>query len=256
MKCRVHSIYRHPLKGLTPESLDTVELQSNSGIPNDRRFAIAITSAAKEKASTKWMPKSNFLTLQKYERLAQLKTRFYDETETLCIFRENQEITRGKITNRIGRSTLEEFFNAFMKKDTSSQPKLVEAIGGPTFSDYNKPVISILNLESVKDLERVTREKINPLRFRANIWLEGIKPWLEFEWVQKQIKVGDASLYVTDLIGRCAAINVNPNTGVRDHNILKALHSGYNHTNLGIYTNVDTPGVIKVGDTLEPLAGL
>ena len=251
MTIRVKSIYRHPVKGLTPELVEAVKLTPGRGIPNDRRFALALSSTAKELASTKWVAKSNFLTLQKNERLAKLETRFDDKTETLSVARGGHQVARCKLTNRIGRTAIEDFFSTFFKGDALGRPKLIEASGNHILSDCSSPVVSVLNLSSIKDLERVTQRTVDPLRFRANIWLEGIAPWIEFEWIKKRITIGNVSLTVTDRIDRCAAVNVNPATGERDHNIVKALKMGYLHLDFGVYMKVASSGIIKVGDAVK-----
>ncbi|MDD9876851.1 MAG: MOSC domain-containing protein [Magnetovibrio sp.] len=250
MPITVHSIYRHPLKGLTPEAMDSVELSPGQAIANDRRFALALGSTPTETAATEWLPKTSFLMLARHERLAQLETRFDDETETLSVLRQGKQVARGKLTDRIGRTTIEEFFAAFMKDESRGRPKVVEAADGHVLSDHNAPVISILNLASAKDLERVTQKPVDPLRFRANIWIEGTAPWHEFEWIDKQITIGGATLTVTARIDRCAATNVNPATAERDLNIPKALQMGYRHVDFGVYARVDQAGTVKPGDTL------
>jgi len=250
MTITVNSIYRHPVKGLTPESMDSVQLQPGQAIPNDRRFALALGSTPIEAAATEWMSKTHFLMLQRNERLAQLETRFDDETDTLSVLRGGRQVTRSKLTDPMGRATIEEFFSAFMKEECRGRARLVEAAGGHVLSDHNAPVVSILNLASVKDIERVTKKPVDPLRFRANIWLEGTAPWHEFEWIDKQITVGDVRMTVTARIDRCAAINVNPANAERDQNILKALQMGFRHIDVGVYARVEEAGTIRVGDEL------
>ena len=248
----VNSIYRHPVKGLTPETLEAVELMPGRAIPNDRRFALASGITYTETVGTEWMPKSNFLMLQKNERLAQLETQFDDKTDTFSVLRKGKQVVRGKLTDRIGRGTIEDFFDAFMKDEARGRPKLIEASSPHVFSDHDAPVISILNLASVKDIERVTQQPVEPRRFRANIWLEGIAPWHEFEWIDKQITIGDVRLIVTARIERCAAINVNPKTAKRDQNIVKALQIGLHHIDVGVYARVESAGTIRPGDPLIP----
>ena len=248
---RVHSIYRHPVKGLTPESLNTVTLKPGQAIPNDRRFALALGSTPTESASTKWMSKSNFLMLQKNERLAQLKTSFDDETDTLRVRQGEHTLATGKLTDRVGRSTIENFFGAFMNNDAQGQPKVVEAAFNHVLSDHATPVVSIINLSSLRDIERITQSVLDPLRFRANIWLDGIPPWAEFEWINKKILIGTVYFTFIGRIDRCAAVNVNPETGARDQNIIKALKRDYQHVDFGIFGEAETAGTIKVGDGLS-----
>ena len=252
MTITVHSIYRHPVKGLTPEALEAVELIPGRAIPNDRRYALALGTTHTGTAGMEWMPKTNFLMLQKNERLAQLETQLDDKTDTFNVLRKGKQVARGKLTDSIGRGNIEDFFDAFMKDESHGRPKLIKASGTHMFSDHDAPVISILNLASVKDVERVTQQPIEPRRFRANIWLEGIAPWHEFEWIDEQITIGDVRLTVTARIDRCAAINVNPTTAERDQNIIKALQMGFRHIDVGVYARVETSGTIRPGDPLTP----
>jgi uncharacterized protein YcbX len=129
-------------------------------------------------------------------------------------------------------------------------PHLVEA-PGHMFSDTRDKVVSIINLASVHDLERVVRQPVEPLRFRANLYIEGAPAWSEFEWVGKDIAIGDARLTVTKRIDRCAATNVNPETAERDRNIPRALQRGFGHIDMGVYAKVVTGGTIATGDSLS-----
>ena len=121
-------------------------------------------------------------------------------------------MARSKHTDRIGRGTIEDFSGAFMKDEVLGRPKLLEAADPHVLSKHTAPVISILNLASVNDIERVTQKPIDSHRFRANVWLKGAKPWQEFDWFNKQITIGDLHPTVTESIGRRAVINVNPKT--------------------------------------------
>ena len=44
-------------------------------------------------------------------------------------------------------------------------------------------VLSLINLATVKSLSEQWGVDINPLRFRANFYVDGARPWEEFEWI-------------------------------------------------------------------------
>jgi uncharacterized protein len=251
MMTTLSNIYRHPVKSLTPEPLQQVDLTPGRALPNDRRFALLLGSTPNDGAATEWMPKTKFLALMRSEKLAALETHFDDATDTLTILRRGKQVTRGKLTDRIGRVSIEEFFDAYMGAEAQGRPKVVEAAGDHVLSDHASPVLSILNLASVKDLERVTKKPVDPLRFRANLWLDGLDPWEEFKWLERDLSIGGAKLTVTERINRCAATNVNPETAERDLNIPKALQMGFGHVDMGIYAKVIGAGMIKAGDSVE-----
>ena len=57
-------------------------------------------------------------------------------------------------------------------------------------------------------------------------------------------------------IQRCAATDVDPDTGIRDLTIPKTLLENFDHTDCGIYAEVIAAGDITIGDALrEATAG-
>ena len=96
-------------------------------------------------------------------------------------------------------------------------------------------------------------QTVDPLRFRANIYIDGIAPWREFDWLERELMVGeDVVLRVFKRTQRCAATNVDPATGERDLQIPRALHSAFGHADMGIYATVAAGGGIAVGQAVTP----
>jgi uncharacterized protein len=252
MSINIASIYRYPVKGLTPEPLQRVTLSPGEGLPQDRRFAIAHGSTRIDPSAPTWMPKTNFLMLARNERLARLRTRFDDASGILTIQRDGKTVASANITETAGRTVIEQFFAAYMAEESRGAPKLVEA-PGHMFSDTAAKVVSIIGLESVRDVERVVRAPVDPRRFRANIYIEGGRPWEEFDWPGRELRIGAVRLKVAKKINRCAATNVDPETGQRDLNIPLALQRGFQHIDVGIYAEVLDGGSIAPGDTLTIL---
>ena len=252
MSINIASIYRYPVKGLTPEPLQRVTLSPGEGLPQDRRFAIAHGSTRIDPAAPTWMPKTNFLMLARNERLARLRTRFDDASGILTVQRDGKTVASANITETAGRTVIEQFFAAYMGEESRGAPKLVEA-PGHMFSDTAAKVVSIIGLESVRDVERVVRAPVDPRRFRANIYIEGGRPWEEFDWPGRELRIGAVRLKVAKKINRCAATNVDPETGQRDLNIPLALQSGFQHIDVGVYAEVLEGGSVAPGDTLTVL---
>lgn len=251
MSLTITNIYRHPIKGLSPEPLERTVLTPGQGVAQDRRFALAHAATRFDPAAPQWLPKTNFLMLMKNERLARLKTKFDEATGILTVLRDGKSVARGNILEAAGRAVVEQFFAAYMGAECRGVPRLVEA-AGHMFSDVNRKVLSVIGLASIRDLERVTRTTIDPRRFRANVYFEGGRPWQEFQWVDQEIRIGDARFRVVKRISRCAATNVDPETGARDANLPLALQEGFRHGDMGIYAEVIAGGPIAVGDVLVP----
>ena len=67
---------------------------------------------------------------------------------------------------------------------------------GHSFSDVAAKCVHIVNLASVREFERVQGRPVDPLRFRANLYIDGVAPWAEFGWLDKELRIGPARLAV------------------------------------------------------------
>jgi hypothetical protein len=186
--------------------------------------------------------------LMRNERLAALKTRFDPPSRTLVIGRAGHEAVRGDLGTSEGRGAIEGFFARFCADELRGPPRVLQAPGF-SFSDVARKVVSIINLASVEALAQQMGTAIDPLRFRANVYLHGWPALSELDLVGKKIAIGGrARLKIVKRIVRCAATNVDPDTGARDLAIPEALQQAYGHADCGIYGEVVEAGEIAVGD--------
>jgi len=101
-----------------------------------------------------------------------------------------------------------------MKAELQGPPRIVSA-DGHSFTDIAAKALHMVNLETVRDVSRVTGIDLDPLRFRANLYFEGAPAWAERSWDGKTIRCGEAELAVFDETGRCEATSVDPKTAQR-----------------------------------------
>ena len=249
MTISVVDICRYPVKGLNAESLERVILTPGQGLPHDRRFAIAHGSTRFDRQAPQWLPKTSFFMLMRDEKLAMLRASFDAEKSKLTIERAGKPVVSADPTDLVGRTLIAEFFSGYLAGSARGAPKLLEA-EGHMFANIPEKRVSIINLASVRDLERVVRRPVHPLRFRGNIYIDGAAPWEEFAWVGSSVKLGDLRLEVEAPIGRCAATNVDPDSGERDLNIPRALQAGFGHARMGVYAAVVEAGELTTGDSL------
>ncbi len=244
---RVTALYRYPVKGLSPEALTEVALLPGETIAFDRAYAIENGPGRFNPDEPKHLPKINFLMLMRNERLATLETRFDTETETLTILRAGKQVARGQLSTKLGRSMIEQFLAAYMKSDLRGAPHIVQA-PGHSFSDVARKCVHIVNLASVRELERTSGRPVDPLRFRPNIVLDGLEPWAEFQWIDKDLRIADLRLHIFTRTQRCDATNVDPATGSRDMSIPALLQRTYGHTDFGVYAVVTDGGTLRRDD--------
>jgi uncharacterized protein len=248
---KISAIYRYPVKGLSPEPLERVRLGVGATLPSDRLYAIENGPSGFDPAAARHAPKQRYLMLMRNERLAWLRTRFDDASHTLVIETDGREAARGDLRTPAGRAAIELFFAGFCADELRGPPKVLHAPGF-SFSDVASKVVSIINLGSVAAIESVVDAPVNPLRFRANVYVAGWPAWHEFALLGQEIALGtSARLKVVKRIVRCAATNVDPATGIRDLSIPEALLRNFGHADCGIYGEVVDAGEIAVGDELR-----
>lgn len=255
VKARIAALYRYPVKGLTPERLPAVELSVGRPVPFDRAYAIENGPSGFDPADPVHLPKIKFLMLMKQERLAALRTAFDDRAATLTIYENGVPAVAACLETAEGRAAVERFFAERFAEELRGPPKVLKSHGF-SFSDVPEKCISIINLASVRDLEQRLGVPVDPLRFRANVYVEGLPAWSEFDLVGARLGAGTASLSVFARIRRCAATNVDPVSGVRDLEIPGALQRCYGHMDCGIYATVRRAGRIAEGDGLAAEADI
>jgi uncharacterized protein YcbX len=248
---KIHAIYRYPVKGLSPEPLARTNLKVMETLPADRLYAIENGPSGFEPAAPRHQPKQRYLMLMRNERLARLRTRFHDTSHTLTIETEGREAARGDLRTSEGRAAIEAFFAGFCADELRGPPRVLHAPGF-SFSDVARKVVSIINLASVAAIEDVVGRPVHPLRFRGNVYVTGWPAWREFDFVEQEITIARrARLRLIKRIVRCAATNVDPDTGIRDLSIPDTLMRSFGHADCGVYGEVVEGGEIAVGDELS-----
>jgi len=246
----IETIYRYPVKGLSAEDVRSANLRVDDCIAFDRAYAIANGHRDFDAAAPKHLPKTKFFMLMRHEKLATLETRFEPKTHTLTILRNGKQVSKGCLQQPVGRKLIEQFFSAFLEDELLGPPQIISA-PDHSFSDVGIKCLSIINLATVRDLERIMGAEIHPLRFRGNLYIDGFEPWEEFNWIGKDISInGMEVLHCFKRTQRCAATNVNPLTAKRDLSIPANLSRALGHGDLGVYAMVSQNCHIAKGATI------
>jgi len=246
---RITGIYRYPVKGLTPEPLPRAELKVGETLRSDRRYAIENGPSGFDPSAPKWLPKPHFLMLQRDEWLAPLRAHFDDDSHVLTLRRDGAMVAQGDLETEAGRAAIERYFADRHAGQIKGPPKVLVS-AGHSFSDVPRKVVSIINLASLRAIENMVGQAVHPLRFRANLYVEGWPAWHEFDLLDRTLAIGDVRIKVVKRIVRCAAVNVDPDTAERDLAIPQALQRRLGHGDCGIYAEVTTGGSIAVGDAI------
>lgn len=141
--------------------------------------------------------------------------------------------------------------------DYAGRPlRIVRAAEDGIGTDSLHPV-SLVGDGSVLELgARLGDTHLDPRRFRMLVELSGLEPHAEDDWRGGLLRLGEAVVRVGGPVGRCANTTYDPETGVRDHDTLRALHEYRGKIEgevcFGVYADVVEPGRVRVGDAVTP----
>lgn len=259
----VKQLFIYPIKGLTPQACERVILQVGHGIPGDRGFALMYVENGKAPASeTPWRPKGNFAMQNDWPGLAALNCQYHQPTGILTVQHQGTTLLEADLHHSFGRDQISTFFTGYLAAlhptETARHPEKapLQLVGNGAQTRYpdREPVhISLLSQGTLDALAEAVGEAVDVCRFRPNVLLDGVPAWEEFNWVGKELQLGDCRIAVTARIGRCVNIDVNPQTGRRDLPLLSTLQAKFGHAQTGILAKVLVGGSVACGDEILSL---
>jgi uncharacterized protein YcbX len=252
---RVRAIHLSPIKSLGLMSSEHVSVTPD-GIPGDRAFVLLDE-------------RDEVATIRKYGALAQAGSRFDPGTGRLAVTlpdgAELSGIADGggepKTVLMFGRDlhgTIVEGPWAQALSDLAGAPmRLMRASEGHAQDAYAMSMLSQASLDELA-LRSGTAAVADPRRFRNTLLVDGIAPHEEDDWIGHDVRAGEAVLRVAERDTRCSLTTRNPRSGERDMDTLRMI-AGYRSLQdgdicFGVYADVVEPGIVAVGDTVEPLS--
>ena len=247
----ISELWQYPVKGLGGATIAEAKLQQGHHFPGDRMFAI--TNGHPRNANMapgQWRKKALFLQLMSNEQLAALECEF---NGTRLVIREGGAARLDADLDTLeGRDAASAFFTAFCDSAIAGPAALAKIASG-AFTDTEAPWISLGGTASVAHVAATFGHQPDARRYRLNIMLETDTPFEEAKLVGHLVSLGDAVLRIVEPVGRCAAIDVDPETGVRGRHLLPEMEQAFGHTDLGIFAEVAEGGTIRPGDGLRRL---
>src|SRR5262249_50597340 len=156
-------------------------------------------------------------------------TAYDEDTGVLNVEAQGFAPLAAHLGSEAGRQAFAAWLTEFMGEAAFGPLKVLAAPEGHRFTDSPRGFVSILNLASLRDLEAQTGRPVAPLRFRANIQVEGWPAWIENDLAGRELRLGAGRARAIKPITRCLATHANPATGERDLDVLAALFNGYGH---------------------------
>jgi len=113
--------------------------------------------------------------------------------------------------------------------------------------------VSLVSLQTVRQLEGELGTHLDKRRFRANIYLDSTSDggFAEDRLVDRRLRIGSSAVVaVLERDPRCKMLSLDPDTGEHDPQILRLVaraHANY----AGVYCAVLVEGVLAEGDPIE-----
>jgi hypothetical protein len=245
-ECRVVAVYDYPVKGAAGSARSRLQVDPAVGVVNDRRRAFKKRPSMPDE----WAPKSAFFVgMNTALMVAQVP-----------VF----------VTDKDGNETLDPLWLDTVAKRLGVQSlDVLDTHGAFSLADRPRRYVSIINLASVRALGEFLGTAIDPVRFRMNVWIDGLEPFAELDWVEghpgtRDIEIGGVRLRVDEACVRCKAIEANPHSGEYDLELQKVLedlmqsrgYPGEPHNQsprvMGVLAQPYSPGLIGLGDKVQP----
>ena len=241
MTGRLAAIWRFPIKSHGREQIETVRLEAGQTLPWDRHWAVAHEESDAD--GSDWVPCQHFSRGSKAPQLAAISAHLDEATGTITL----RHPDRADLTFRPDDDgpALIDWAGPMIPGNRARSARVIRGPRGFTDSDF--PSVTLCNLASHRAVEERVGHDLSIHRWRGNLWLDGLAPWEEFEWLDREVQIGEAVLVPRERTDRCLATHANPETGQRDTDILSALDS-WGHRDFSVRAQVVRGGLIRTGD--------
>lgn len=238
----VDGIWRHPIKSHGREALASVSLRAGESMPWDRLWAVA-HAAAKAQPGI-WAPCANFSRVSKAPELMAITAALNEATGLLTLSHPKcPDLTFDPDANP---DALIAWVAPLVPQDRAL-PDHIMRLDKRGYTDSDFPSVTLCNHASHRAVETQMGQNLSIDRWRGNIWFNSDAPWVEFDWIDREVQVGDAILRPRERTDRCLATTSNPETGTRDADTLTALKS-FGHQDFSVRCEVLQSGDVRIGD--------
>lgn len=227
---RIKALFRYPIKSMAGIPLDRAGLGWH-GLNGDRRFAFR---PLVDQSGFPWLTASQLPELLLYKPFGASAVDNDLPTHVRTPGGAPIELQSDELRNEVSRRH-------------GNPVELMQLNHGI----FDEAAVSLINVATVRGLEREAGRQLDVLRFRPNILIEsdGVEPFAEDDWVGKTLRFGtddnDPAVSVTMRDLRCVMINLDPESCEADSSVMKAaVRLNANHA--GVYATVIRTGELRI----------
>ena len=247
----VAALQRHPIKSHGREALETVTLTEGKTMPWDRHWAVLHAQSKLDPANPEWVMCRNFVIGTVNPQVAGTWATLDEVSGTITLRHPDIGTLTFAPDNPDDQVKFVKWINQLDLRTPATG--IAPHIPGRGYTDDSKPTVTIMNRASHAAVEAFHGAPLDIERWRGNIWIDDIGPWAEFDFVDRDIQIGDAVIHVHKRTERCMHTAANPHTGQRDTDTLGLLRAGFGHQDFGVAGVVKQSGKIALGDPVRVL---
>ncbi|GJM09805.1 MAG: molybdenum cofactor biosynthesis protein [Lysobacteraceae bacterium] len=233
---RVVGLWRYPVKSMAGEPLSDTEV-SWHGLAGDRRWAFVRGDA----------PNSGFpwFTLREKSDMSRYRPSFADPSRP--------DKSRTVVTTPTGERLDVTDPALLATLDPGSEGVRVIKNDRGVFDTFP---LSVITTSTIAELGNRVGQSLAVERFRPNIVVELADdvPFVEDQWVGRELQIGTLRMRIDKRDGRCVVITIDPKTFERNTDILKTV-ARERQGCLGVYGSTVEPGRVAVDDNVLVVAG-
>ncbi len=257
---KVESLWRYPIKSMRGQELDEAFV-GFSGIYGDRLFAF------RSSASPKGFP---YLTARGQRKLLRYRPRFRypDKAARPINLAEAESIGPG--LNPVSGDTTDLMVDVEAPTGETlaiDDPALIRMVGDGVHGAPEVTLVrsdramtdcrpvSLLSVQSVRQLGEEIGTSVDQRRFRANIYVDfnAASGFAEDGFVGRSMRIGSkVVISILERDPRCAIITLDPDTGESKPEFLRQVAQAHKGM-AGVYGAVLVEGTLRKGDTVELL---
>ncbi len=241
---RVSALWRYPITAVGRASADRISFEAGKTTPWDRVWGIAHTNAVYE--GDGWQHCRNFIRAAGSPKLMAVSAQLDEDAGTVTLSHPDRPTIT--VNPDQDQNTLIDWVAPLVAEGRPAPSSVYRTSRGIT--DSRLQSISVGNLASLRALSDKLGRPVSEHRFRANVWLDGLAPWEEFDWIGKDITIGGATFAVRKPIERCRATEANPDTGERDIATLALLQT-WGHQDFTVNVECTQSGTVAIGDEIS-----
>lgn len=225
---RVAALWRYPVKSMAGEPVDAIEV-SWHGFAGDRRWGFVQDALAG--SGFPW------LTIRERPKMGFHRAAFLEP--------ERPDSSAVVVTTPSGRVL------------DILDPALAAALGGgarvikQNRGLFDTMPLSLIGTRTIERIGELAQTGVDARRFRPNLVIEAVDdaPFVEDSWVGAVLHIGRLRLRVDQRDKRCIMINVDPDSGRRNPEILRVV-ARERDARLGVYGTTVQPGRVAIGDAV------